>query len=61
MSAKGGGWAMSDGSALFIVVFVAALVVAIIVALARWIFRIDDIVSRLDNIVELLRKAQNTP
>lgn len=31
--------------------------VAIIIALARWIFRINDIVSRLDSVVELLRKT----
>lgn len=30
----------------------------LIVVLARWIFRINDIVNRLDNIVELMRKAQ---
>jgi hypothetical protein len=48
---------MSTGIALFFLI----LIVAITVAISRWVFRIDDIVNRLDNIVELLRKAQNAP
>lgn len=37
--------------------FLLILVVAITVAISRWVFRINDIVNRLDNIVELLRKG----
>jgi hypothetical protein len=56
--ALGGGWAMKP---VFIVLFSVILVIAIFVAISRWVFRINDIVNRQDNIVELLRQAQNTP
>lgn len=44
--------------ALLIVVFMVVLFVAIFVAISRWVFRINDIVGRLDSIVALLRKTQ---
>jgi hypothetical protein len=37
------------------------LIVAISVALSRWIFRINDIVNRLDRIVELMSKGELKP
>ena len=36
-------------------IFIIILVVAIPIAISRWIFRINRIVKRLDEIVELLR------
>lgn len=41
------------------VVFVFLLAVAIMVAISRWVFRINTIVKRLDEIIVLLA-ARNT-
>ena len=35
-------------------IFFLILVIAITVAISRWVFRINDIVKRLDKIIELL-------
>lgn len=35
-------------------IFVAILFLAIGVAISRWVFRVNDIVKRLDKIIELL-------
>jgi hypothetical protein len=53
---------MGPGSAegiFFIIMFI--LFFAIGVALSRWIFRVNDIVERLDQIVELLKNQKGTP
>ena len=44
-------------SGMVIGICMLVLFVAITVALSRWIFRINDIVNRLDNIIDLLRKG----
>ena len=57
---KNDGGIMTTGNDMgaYVIVFslLAFAVVATVVALARWIFRINDIVRALNNIVELLRK-----
>jgi len=36
------------------VIFLFIFVIAIMVAISRWIFRINDIIKRMDKIIELL-------
>lgn len=43
---------------LIIPLVYAVLIVAIFVAIARWVFRINDIVEKLHNIEVLLRNNQ---
>jgi hypothetical protein len=43
---------------VMIVLFSSLLVVLIMVCIARWIFRVNDIVGRLDSIIKLLAKEQ---
>jgi Na+-transporting methylmalonyl-CoA/oxaloacetate decarboxylase gamma subunit len=49
---------MSFGGAGFVALLFLILAIAIMVAISRWVFRINDIVERLDSIIALLRKAQ---
>lgn len=40
----------------FGLIFLFLLFFLLMVAISRWIFRINDIVKRMDNIIELLKK-----
>jgi len=43
----------------FIILFAVILIFAIVIAITRWILRINDIVDRLDKIVTLLAKPKS--
>ena len=45
---------------IFVVIFMFVLFVAIMVAISRWVFRINDIVNRMDDIIRLLAKNNAT-
>lgn len=43
----------------FAVLLLIILAVAIMVAISRWVFRINDIVKRMDDIINLLAKSNS--
>lgn len=52
---------MDKGLAMTIAfLFLSFLTVCILVFLSRWIFRINDIVNRLDSIINALKVAHGT-
>lgn len=42
-------------------IFIVLIIIAIFVIIARWVFRINDIISRLDKIVMLLEGKTEEP
>ena len=44
----------------FMVIFFIILAVAIMVAISRWVFRINDIIKRMDEITMLLTKIASS-
>jgi hypothetical protein len=42
------------GDMIGVTIFIVLIIIAIFVIIARWIFRINDIINRLDKIVMLL-------
>lgn len=51
----------SAGGFAMVYIFVVILIIAIFVAISRWVFRINDIVERLDKIVRLLEGVPEKP
>lgn len=49
------------GGFVMVYIFVVILIIAIFVAISRWVFRINDIVERLDKIVHLLEGVPEKP
>lgn len=45
------------GSSFITALLLFLVSILIIVAISRWVFRINDIVKRLDKIIELLQKT----
>ncbi len=47
------------GASLAVFFFALILAIAIMVAISRWIFRINDIIKRLDSIINALKTGFN--
>lgn len=45
-----------DTAALIVSLFVLVFAIGIIVAISRWVFRINDMIDRMDKVIELLER-----
>lgn len=45
-----------ETAALIMGLFIMVLAIAIVVGISRWIFRINDIIDRMDKMIELLER-----